>query len=232
MARLRRMVLPGQVHVIVQRAPQDLTVFVDDRDRANYLLGLREAARGAGVAVHGYGLLAHEVRLLATPRDEPGLALMMQSVGRRFVRQINQRHGRSGTVWEGRFRSAVIEASPHFLACLRFVEGWSIGGSSVSASEDAPDSSAAYHLDGAKDPLIEPHPVYWHLGNTPFEREVRYREWLAQPRTETELATILRACMHGWVLGSEAFAAEAAERSGRQSRPTTPGRPRGADKQI
>ncbi|HWI12301.1 MAG TPA: transposase, partial [Burkholderiaceae bacterium] len=117
--------MPGQAHVIIHRGHNGQTVFVDDRDRAGYLSSLRDAAGEAGVAIHGYGLLGHELRLLATPRDLAGLARMMQSVGRRFVRSFNQRHGRTGTPWEGRFRSTAIEAETHFLACLRFVEGLS-----------------------------------------------------------------------------------------------------------
>lgn len=222
------MVLPGQAHLIIQRGRRGHDVFVDERDRAVYLASLRDAAREAGVAVHAYGLFAHEVRLLATPRDEAGLAQMMQAVGRRFVRAFNQRHGGSGTPWEGRFRSAVIEAQRHFLGSLRFVEGLSepAGPRAAPTSADATSSSAAHHLEGREDPIVEAHPEYWKLGNTPFEREARYRDHVAQPASAPELAAILRAALNGWVLGSEAFAAQAATRSGRRPRPSAPGRPR------
>ena len=117
MARLRRIVIPGQVHVIVHRGHNGQPVFVDEQDHETYLSSLRDAARDAGVAVHAYGLFWREVRLLVTPKDEAGLGRMMQSIGRRFVRIFNQRHVRTGTPWEGRFRSAVIEAGPHFPGC-------------------------------------------------------------------------------------------------------------------
>ena len=225
MARLRRIVMPGQTHVIIHRGHSGQTVFVDDRDREAYLSSLREAAREARVAIHAYGLLGNEVRLLATPSDESGLGRMMQSVGRRFVRLFNLRHGRSGTPWEGRFRSAAIEARGYFLDCLQFVEEAS-NSAARSAEPEGMRSSAAHHLAGRDDSIVQAHPAYWALGNTPFEREAAYRQLASQPIPAPQLAAILRAAMHGWVLGSDAFAAQAADQARRNARPSTPGRPR------
>jgi len=228
MARLRRIVMPGQAHVIIHRGHNGQGVFVDDRDRDSYLTSLRDAATEAGVAIHAYGLFGHELRLLATPRDAAALGRMMQSVGRRFVRGFNQRHGRTGTPWEGRFRSAAIEASTHFLACLRFVEGLSEAGGAAAQPGDreALHSSAAHHLAGRDDSVVQAHPVYWALGNTPFEREAAYRRFVSQPASTQQLAAILHAAMHGWVLGSDTFAARAADHAQRKARPSSPGRPR------
>ena len=159
MARLRRIVIPGQAHVVIHRGHNGQPVFVDDQDREVYLSSLRDAAREAGVAIHAYALLGSEVRLLATPHDEAGLGRMMQSVGRRFVRVFNQRHGRSGTPWEGRFRSAVIEAAPHLLACMVFVEGLAESGAPPADNEGL-RSSAALHLAGRHDALVEAHTFF------------------------------------------------------------------------
>ena len=229
MARLRRIVMPGQTHVIIHRGHSGQDFFVDDLDRDSYLASLRDAAREARVAIHAYGLLGHEVRLLATPRDEAGLGRMMQATGRRFVRLFNQRHGRTGTPWEGRFRSTAIEAVPHFLACLQFVEGLSEAGTRglpPPGDREGVRSSAAHHLVGRDDVLVQAHPAYWALGNTPFEREAAYRRFASQPVAPQELAAILHAAMNGWVLGSDDFAAQAADQARRKSRPSLPGRPR------
>ena len=225
MARLRRIVLPGQAHVIIHRGHNGQDVFFDDRDRDSYLSSLRDAAGEAGVAIHAYGLFRREVRLLATPHDAAGLGRMMQAVGRRFVRLFNQRHGRSGTPWEGRFRSTAIEADTYFLACQRFVEGLSEGAGAATA-EAGVRSSAAHHRAGQVDPIAQAHPAYWALGNTPFEREAAYRRFISEPVGGAQVATILHAAMHGWVLGSDGFAAAAAERVRRRARPLSPGRPR------
>ena len=226
MARLRRIVLPGQAHVIIHRGHNGQRVFVDERDRETYLASLREAAREARVAIHAYGLFGTEVRLLATPSDAAGLARMMQSVGRRFVRLFNLRHGRSGTPWEGRFRSAAIEARAHFLDCLRFVEEAGGGAPARGPGSEGVRSSAAHHLAGRDDGVVQAHPAYWALGNTPFEREAAYRQLASQPIPAPRLAAILHAAMHGWTLGSDAFAAQAADQAQRQARPSSPGRPR------
>lgn len=223
MARLRRIVIPGQVHVIVHRGHNGQSVFADERDRETYLSSLRDAAREAGVAVHAYGLFGPEVRLLVTPRGEAGLGRMMQSIGRRFVRAFNQRHACTGTPWEGRFRSAVIEAELHFLACMRFVEGLAEAG--TMAATDGVRTSAAHHLAGRDDALVEAHPAYWALGNTPFEREAAYGRMTAQPVPAAQLAAILHAASNGWVLGSDAFAAQVMARAQRKARPSAPGRP-------
>ncbi len=228
MARLRRIVLPGQAHVIIHRGHNGQDVFLDAHDRDSYLSSLCDGATEAGVVVHAYGLSRSEVRLLATPGDEAGLGRMMQAVGRRFVRLFNQRHGRSGTPWEGRFRSSAIEATAYFLACMRFVEG--LAEPSRPAAHGGDDagarSSAAHHLAGKGDPIAQAHPVYWALGNTPFEREAAYRQFAAQPVDAAQVAVILHAAMHGWVLGSDAFAATAASQARRKARPSAPGRPR------
>jgi len=226
MARLRRIVMPGQAHVIIHRGHNGQAVFIDDRDRASYLSSLRDAADEAGVAIHAYGLFGHELRLLATPRDATGLARMMQSVGRRFVHTFNERHGRSGTPWEGRFRSTAIEADTHFLACLRFVEGLSEAGAGAVSpgSGGVGHSSAAHHLAGRDDVVVQAHPAYWALGNTPFEREAAYQQLAARPIPTPQLAAILHAALHGWVLGSDAFAARAANHAQRKVRPSAPGR--------
>ena len=222
MARLRRIVLPGQPHVILHRGHNGQAVFVDAEDRAAYLWSLREAAREAQVAVHAYGLLEGEVRLLVTPSSEAGLGQMLQAVGRRFVRGFNRRHGRSGTPWEGRFRSTVIESAPHFVDCMHFVEA----PTAISGTEDAPAwSSTDHHLGGRRDALVAPHPAFWALGNTPFDREAAYRRIVAQPLAPDVMAAILHAAQNGWVLGSAEFAAWVAGQTGRRPRPAARGRP-------
>jgi putative transposase len=224
MARLPRAVLPDHVHLLVQRGHSGQAVFFDPADREHYLAALRDAAARAKVAVHAYGLLDNEVRLLATPATAEGLAAMLQATGRRYVRLFNQHHQRNGSPWEGRFRSAIVEADPYFVACLRYVE-------SIGTEETPPPlawSSARHHLGIASSPLIREHPAYWALGNTPFEREANYRRLLERPLPEDDVATILRALKSGWTLGSVAFALAAEEQTGRRAAPLSPGRPRQA----
>ena len=221
MARLTRVVLPGQVHLILQRARHQQVAFVDPIDRTRYLADLRAAAADAAVAIHAYALIDQEVRLLVTPSATPALAGMMQSLGRRYVRGYNQRHGNSGTPWEGRFRSTVVQAPGQFMACLLFVER------PAGPSPELPHwSSLRHHLGLVHDPVVTDHAAFWSLGNTPFEREATYRGLIDQPARPEEVATILRAASHGWALGSIEFSRMVHEITGRRQQPMRSGRPR------
>ena len=221
MARLPRVVLPGHLHLVIQLAQRGQRAFLDSHDRATYCADLRDAAAQFGVAVHAYALLDDEVRLLVTPAADRALAQMMQSVGRRYVRAFNLRHGRSGTPWEGRFRSTVVQSQRYFVACLQFVEAPRDAGADTSAW-----SSLRHHLGLAVDPIVAEHPAFWALGNTPFEREAAYRSRIDQRLPGTEMAAILRAAHHGWALGDREFASLVHQLSGRRQQPLAAGRPR------
>lgn len=233
MARLPRLVVPALPHLIIHRGHNGQTVFVDEADFALYRRALAEAAAGAGVAIHGYGLFPAEVRLLVTPAEEDALGSMMQALGRSFVRAFNLKHQRSSTPWEGRFRSTVIEAERHFLDCLRFAEGVDTGGMALAhADEGSPRSSAAHHLGIRSDPVVVDHPAYWALGNTPFEREAAYGRCLSQPLPPDQVAAIVEAALKGWPLGSTDFARRLTERTGRRTQPLRRGRPRATAPEI
>lgn len=227
MARLPRIVVPGHPHLVIHRGRSGERVFRDAADRDLYRASLLEAARSAKVAVHAYGLLPTEVRLLVTPESEAGLANLMQAIGRRYVRGFNQKYGCTGTPWEGRFRSAVIEAATQFLPCLRFVEDAGPARADVDADPTIDGcASAAHHLGLHVDPLVSEHMVFWALGNTPFEREAAYRRLIAQPLAQSEVATILHAALNGWALGSLAFATMVGDQAGRRPLRSARGRPR------
>ncbi len=228
MARLKRIVVPGEVHLIVQAAQAEQPVFASAPIRQLHLGILRDAAREAGVAVHAYAFDDHELRLLSTPEAETSLARMMQTIGRRGVRSINMVRGQSGSPWAGRFRSAVVETPGCYLDALRFVE-WPRSWASLEAA-DAPvpldRSSLRHRLGLERSPVVVEHPAFWQLGNTPFEREVAYRRSFEVEARMNEADWAARRALAGWVLGSKVFAAEIAERAGRRTERISPGRPR------
>lgn len=225
-ARLPRAVVPGELHLVIHRGQSGQPVFLTDDDRRRYLDALRTAARETQTAIHAYALLPGEVRLLATPPTAGALATLMQAVGRRYVKGFNQAHGRTGTPWEGRFRSTVVEADTHFLACLRFVESSLPLGAEAAAADAAPSSSAAHHMGVRADPLITEHPAFWALGNTPFDREAGYRRLLDEPLPAMRHAEIADAGAKGWALGSTGFKERVADMTGRRATPAVRGRPR------
>jgi putative transposase len=226
MARLPRLSVAHQPHLVVQRGHNLQPFVLDDEDRRSYLDALRDAALVHRVAVHGYALVDTEALLLVTPEAPGSLGRMMQGLGRRYVSTFNRRHGRVGTLWEGRFRNTVLESERFFLMGLRHVELAPVRAGLASDPVAYRWSSAAHHLGRLRDPLVSDHPLFWTLGNTPFEREHAYRLWLEQGESASEQAALREAALKGWALGSEGFAAAVAHATGRPAQPRPRGRPR------
>jgi putative transposase len=149
---------------------------------------------------------------------------MMQSLGRSYVAAFNRRHGRLGTLWQGRYRAALIEAAAWLIDCMRHVEAAPLR-SGFPAAVDFEWSSAAHHVGRRLDPLISEHALYWRLGNTPFDREARYRELLEQALTPARMQRIEHAAAQGWALGSDRFVHEIGQRIDRRLQPMSRGRP-------
>ncbi len=226
MARLARLAAAGLVHLLIQRGNNGQAVFVDRPDRESYLHLLREAAAASQVAIHAYALTDNEAILLATPTDAAGLSRMMQSLGRRYGARFNRRHGRSGALWEGRFRATVIEAERYLHAAICFVELAPLRAGLAREAPDHPWSSARHHLGVATDPLVIDHALYWALGNTPFEREAAHGQLLKRALTGEETGAIADATMKGWALGSDSFKTSLEAHTQRRVRPKLRGRPR------
>lgn len=225
MARLPRLCAAGQLHQALQRGHNGEAAFRDAEDYRTFLAALRDAAAAHRVAIHAYALLPSEVHLLVTPESAEGLSLLMQSTGRRYVAAFNARHGRRGTLWDGRFRSTVVDAEKYLRACEIYVESAPVHAGLVEDAEHYPWSSAAHHLGLVVDRLVTPHPRDWLLGNTPFDREVARKMLLRRSSTTAERQTIEAAVKGGWALGDERFLVTVEDRLSRRARPGRPGRP-------
>ncbi|MFT3819493.1 MAG: transposase [Rubrivivax sp.] len=224
MARQPRLSLPGVMHLVQQRGHNGGAIVLDTQDSEQLLQALREAARLHGVALHAYALTAAELRLLATPETADGISRTMQALGRRHAAAFNRRHGRSGALWDGRFRSALIESGPAALLALRQVESTAAEGSADGVER----SSLPHRLGIRRDAALVDPPAYWQLGNTPFERESQYRRLLAEGLAPDEQAALRGALKRGWALGSPGFLQQLAGVSQRPAQPRPPGRPRRA----
>ena len=225
MARLPRLVVPHQPHYISQRGHDGQPVFRDGDDYAAYLGWLREAGRKFDVAVHAYVLLPEEINLLATPSDQDGLGKMMQWTGRYYVPWFNRKYARSGTLWGSRYKATVVDASSHFLDCCLYMEMRPV---LVGAAADPADyrwSSYAHHAGTQTDALVADHPLYWALGNTPFEREAAYRGRMERGMSSTEITRLETAVQAEWALGSDAFRVDLEKRTQRRVGPARRGRP-------
>jgi putative transposase len=225
MARQPRLILPNQPHLILQRGNDNQAIFRDDEDYERFLDWLKECARLYKVAVHAYVLTPSQAILLATPSDQEGLALMMQKAGRHYVPWFNGKHGRSGTLFQGRFRTALVDAAHYLLACSRWVELAPVQAGLASSPLDWRWSSHAHHAGVRADALVTDHMLYWSLGNTPFQREAAYTELVEQGYGSQEGELIGTALAKGWPVGSHAFKAELEKKTKRQILPAKRGRP-------
>lgn len=230
MARLSRLTIPGVPHHVVQRAIDRRAVFLDETDFRAMLGDLADACRQEQVAVHAYVLMPDRFHLVCTPATETALSRAMQALGRRYVRRFNRRYARSGTLWEGRFRSTVFDADDALLDVMRYVEtepARSATAGAVAGDASAyPWSSMGHHLGLRRDPLIEDAAPFWALGNTPYERQAAYRNLCATPVDAGRMEQIRVATERGWPLGSSRFVAELADKTTRRLAPLPAGRPR------
>lgn len=228
MARLPRLTAPGLPHHLIQRGNNRQAVFLDEVDCARYLDELGELAEPHRLAIHAYVLMPNHVHLLVTPAEQRTLARVMQALGRRYVRWFNDRHQRTGTLWEGRYRSTVVESGRYLLACMRYIDLNPVRAGLVAEPAPYRWSSHAHHVGLRTDPLITEHAVYWALGNTPFERQLAYRGLFEHIQDPSELEAIRFATHRGWALGEGAFVGELSDRLGRRAAPVGRGRPRKA----
>lgn len=220
MARLPRLAAAGFPHHVIQRGNDRQTVFREDADYARYLGWLREVAAAHGLHVHAYVLMPNHVHLLATPPTGDALSRAMQSLGRRYVRWFNDKYRRTGTLWEGRFRSTVIDADRYLLACSRYIELNPVRAGIVDSPELYRWSSYAHHAGVLVDPLVTDHPLVWALGNTPFERQLAYRRLFDLELTPEFVLSLRSATNRGRALGAFAEGGQAV------AQPRPRGRPR------
>jgi putative transposase len=227
MARLPRLLVPGQLHLVLQRSAGGLPVFRSEADAELYLAALRELVREHEVLIHAYALLPTQVLMLLTPGHVNSLSRLMQAQGRRFGAAYNRVHQRVGVLWEGRFRATVLDPNAFGLAAVQFVETAAVRAAECLVASDYRWSSAAHHAGKHVDPLITEHAVHWKLGNTPFEREAAYRDSVHQLQTQALHQQIEAAVLKGWALGSPSFILALSELTERRLTALAQGRPRG-----
>lgn len=225
MARLPRLTLPGYPHHVIQRGNNGQPVFLSAADYSAMLALLEENAQKFGVALHAYVLMENHFDLLVTPTRDGGLPQMMQAIGRRYVRYFNDRHGRSGTLWEGRYRSTVLQAESWLLACMASMDLEPVRAGAVKEARDYPWSSHRHCVGVQADKMLTPHPLFWELGNTPFAREAAYAELVRGGIRPAQQDALTRSSLGGWALGSEEFVADLQKRTERRVSKAQPGRP-------
>ena len=225
MARLPRLVVPLHPHHILQIGNDSRLVFRDDEDCQRYLAWLKESAKEFKVAVHAYVLMPDHLHLLATPSTGTGLAQTVQRVGRYYVPWYNAKYACTGSLFQGRFKTSLIDAEKYFMVCSRYIESNPVRSGLAAQPGDYKWSSYPHHAGMRPDSTIVDHALYWALGNTPFQREAAYIALSERSLSQAEMATVDAAVLKGWPLGSDQFKTELQARAKRQVLPAKRGRP-------
>jgi len=226
MPRRPRLLLPGVPIHIIQRGVDRSACFFTDADRRFYLEALTEYATLSQCAIHAYVLMANHVHLLLTATSEAGPPVLMKRLGQRYVRTVNRNYGRTGTMWEGRFRSCVAQDEGYVLACYRYIELNPVRARMVDHPRDYPWSSHRVNAEGVASPLITAHPQFLALGDDPATRRAAYAALVAD-LLDTDMIDAIRAATNGnHALGDQRFRSQIEAMLGRRAGPGQPGRPR------
>jgi len=169
--------------------------------------------------------MPNHVHLLATTGTPLGLSKMMQDVGRAYVKYVNSRYKRTGALYEGRFKSSLVETRRYFLACMRYIELNPVRARMVAHPAQFPWSSFGQNITGDPSGLLAPHPEYIALGADVERRALAYAELFEDQMDETELMSIRQCARQGRALGSEKFCEAVENTLGRRVTFAPPGRP-------
>ncbi|MEO5699436.1 MAG: transposase [Casimicrobiaceae bacterium] len=225
MPRLSRFFVPNAPLHVIQRGNNRGPIFDSATDFAFFRDCLAHSARKHGVTIHAYVLMTNHVHLLVTPSLTTSLPLTMQAIGRVYVQYFNHAYGRTGTLWEGRYKAAVVDDERYLLTCMRYIETNPVRAHMVARPGDYPWSSYRANACGVNDELVIRHALFERLGESKQAREVAYRDLFQMAIPEETVGIIRDTTQHGWALGSAAFRAKITALSRRAERMPV-GRPR------
>jgi len=224
MARLPRISPTGIPVHLIQRGNNRQACFISEEDHGAYAGWLKEYAQKYRVEIHAWVMMTNHVHLLCTPRQEGGVSQLMQSLGRRYVQYFNFEYRRSGTLWEGRFKSCLIQEERYLLEVYRYIELNPVRAGMVSDPGEYHWSSYRINGLGNISDLCTPHDEYLRLGNDASERRHNYRLFLSH-HVDGELLKEIRDNTHkGMAVGSDRFKEEIEMLTGRRLKSRKRGR--------
>ena len=230
MARQPRLNLPGIPQHVVQRGNNKQARYFSDEDYAVYLDKLKLYSKKYKVSVHSYVLMTNHVHLLMTPGTTRGVSQLMQSLGRNYVRYINQTYNRTGTLWEGRYKSTLVDGDNYFLTVSRYIELNPVRAGMVAHPAEYPWSSYQRNALGKPIELITSHILYQGLAKTDKTRQKRYAALFDKIITDDTLEEVRDSINRAWVLGDGRFKQQIEEQTGRRASPMARGGDRKSEK--
>lgn len=226
MPRQCRYFIPGIPQHVITRGVDKQAVFFHEQDYELYLKALRDAATRTECSIHAYVLMTNHVHLLVTPEREKSLPLMMQAMGRNYVQRLNVRYGRTGTLWEGRYKASLVQDSRYLLTCQRYIELNPVRAGMVAGPGEYPYSSYACHAVGSDDATITAHACYLELAVDALARQRAYRRLFHNMIEEKSLSRIRKNTNACGVIGDRRFKEQIEAMLGRAVPTGKRGRPR------
>jgi len=216
MPRLPRLNLPNIPQHVIQRGNNRQACFFDKQDYAVYLDKLKQYSQKYRVSVHSFVLMTNHVHLLLTPETAEGVSRLFQALGRYYVRYINQTYNRSGTLWEGRYKSSLVDSEIYFLIVSRYIELNPVRAKMVSHPTEYPWSSYQQNAMGKVIELVTSHSCYLSLADSDIKRQDVYQSLFEHQIPAYTLEEIREATNKGWVLGNERFKKQIESQTGRR----------------
>ena len=205
MPRQHRFSIPAQPHHVIQRGNNRSQIFNAADEFLFYRESLRSATARFGCQIHAYVFMTNHVHLLMSPGDAHAISAVMQSVGRKYVRYFNDRHARTGTLYEGRYRATVVDTEEYLLTCYRYIEENPVRAGLARSPAGYRWSSHAANAYGADDTIVTPHERYEALGSTCESRQAAYRSLFRSSIELSTLTSIRYATNRAKALGTEQF---------------------------
>ncbi|MES9856581.1 MAG: transposase [Sedimenticola sp.] len=227
MARLPRFTPVGIPVHIIQRGNNRQACYGSDEDQSAYADWLKVYSKQYEVDIHAWVLMTNHVHILCTPQREGGVGRMMQSLGRRYVRYFNYQYQRTGTLWEGRYKSCLVQAERYLLEVYRYIELNPVRAGMVVDPGDYSWSSYQINALGKSSELCTPHPEYLALGKTESDRLESYRALFTHQVDGSLLESIRSNTNKGMAIGHDRFKEQITALTGRRLMPMKVGRPAG-----
>jgi putative transposase len=225
MPRRSRIMVGGLPTHVVQRGNNRAACFFEDQDRAFYLFHLERLLPRARCVLHAYCLMTNHVHLLLTPEAPESCAQLMKDLGQLHTQYVNRQYGRSGTLWEGRFKSCIVQSENYLLSCYRYIELNPVRAGLCGHPAEYPWSSFPFNAQGVRGGLVSPHDEFRRLGANDAERTLAYASLLESALDARRLEEIRSATNGNFALGDATFRRKLAARIGRRVERGHPGRP-------
>ncbi len=226
MPRRSRLIVPNIPLHIIQRGNNRQACFFAEEDYLFYLDWLKEYSHNTDCSVHAYVLMTNHVHILLTPGKVTSAGELMKHLGQRYVQYINRTYKRSGTLWEGRFRSSIIQQREYLFSCQRYIEMNPVRAGIVKHPGEYRWASYQSNGQGMSSDLLSCHSLYLSLGQTDAERQAAYRELFRYELDSEEIDKIRKATNGNYALGNSRFKEEISTMLGRRVIPGKAGRPK------